>query len=95
MYDLIVVEKLAEWRLKGLVLDSVSSPITRRVYNMALDEFMAWFRLGTTARLHQGDRQRLPSITRGPRPRFVVHHHPDVSYPQAGGRGIRQWVTRS
>jgi ABC-type lipoprotein release transport system permease subunit len=37
MNDLIVVEKLAEWqRLKGLVLDSVSSPITRRVYNMAL-----------------------------------------------------------
>jgi site-specific recombinase XerD len=46
MNDLIVVEKLAEWqRLKTLVLDSVSSPITRRVYNMALDEFIAWFRL--------------------------------------------------
>jgi site-specific recombinase XerD len=45
MTDLIVVEKLAEWqRLKALVLDSVSSPITKRVYNMALDEFMAWFR---------------------------------------------------
>jgi site-specific recombinase XerC len=45
MNDLIVVEKIAEWqRLKALVLDSVSSPITRRVYNMALDEFMAWFR---------------------------------------------------
>ena len=46
MTDLIVVEKLAEWqRLKALVLDSVSSPITRRVYNMALDEFIAWFKL--------------------------------------------------
>ena len=45
MNDLIVVEKLAEWqRLKALVLDSVSSPITRRVYNMALDEFIAWYR---------------------------------------------------
>src|SRR5216684_2170263 len=45
MNDLIVVEKLAQWRrLKALVLDSVSSPITRRVYNMALDEFMDWFR---------------------------------------------------
>ncbi len=45
MNDLIVVEKIAEWqRLKALVLDSVSSPITKRVYNMALDEFMAWFR---------------------------------------------------
>jgi integrase len=45
MNELIVVEKLAEWqRLKGLVLDSVSSPITRRVYNMALDEFINWYR---------------------------------------------------
>src|SRR5712692_11574502 len=34
-----------EWhRLKALVLDSVSSPITRRVYNMALDEFIEWYR---------------------------------------------------
>jgi site-specific recombinase XerD len=33
-----------QWQhLKRLVLDSVSSPITRRVYNLALDEFFAWF----------------------------------------------------
>jgi len=45
MNDLSVVEKAPEWRrLKALVLDSVSSPITRRVYNMALDEFVTWFR---------------------------------------------------
>jgi hypothetical protein len=38
MNDLIAVKKLAEWdKLKALVLDSVSSPITRRVYNMALN----------------------------------------------------------
>jgi len=44
MNDLMVVEKIAQWqKLKGLVLDSVSSPITRRVYNMALDEFLSWF----------------------------------------------------
>ena len=30
-------------RLKPLVLDSVSSPITRRVYNLGLDEFFAWY----------------------------------------------------
>jgi integrase len=42
--DLIAVEKIAQWqKLKTLVLDSVSSPITKRVYNMALDEFMGWF----------------------------------------------------
>jgi site-specific recombinase XerD len=44
MTDLIAVEKIAQWqKLKTLVLDSVSSPITKRVYNMALDEFMGWF----------------------------------------------------
>ena len=44
MNDLVVVQKPAEWdRLKALVLDSVSSPITKRVYNMALDEFLGWF----------------------------------------------------
>ena len=44
MNELIAVEKLAEWqKLKALVLGSVSSPITKRVYNMALEEFMAWF----------------------------------------------------
>ena len=44
MTDLIAVQKIAGWeKLKTLVLDSVSSPITKRVYNMALDEFLAWF----------------------------------------------------
>jgi site-specific recombinase XerD len=44
MNDLTVVEKGAEWRrMKALVLDSVSSPITKRVYNMALDEFFGWY----------------------------------------------------
>ena len=44
MNDLIVVEEIAGWeKLKSLVLDSVSSPITKRVYNMALNEFLAWF----------------------------------------------------
>ena len=27
---------------EALVLDSVSFPATKRVYNMALDEFFAW-----------------------------------------------------
>src|SRR5580693_6370726 len=44
MTDLISLEKIAQWqRLKAMVLDSVSSPITKRVYNMVLEEFMAWF----------------------------------------------------
>ena len=46
MNDLIVVPQAAQWqRLKRLVLDSVSSPITKRVYNLGLDEFFAWYEL--------------------------------------------------
>jgi len=44
MTDLIVVPQTTEWqRLKALVLDSVSSPITKRVYNLGLDEFFEWY----------------------------------------------------
>ena len=48
MNELVAIEKIAQWeKLKTLVLDSVSSPITKRVYNMALNEFMAWFQQPT------------------------------------------------
>src|SRR6202020_2368457 len=44
MNELMVAERVTHWhRLKALVLDSVSSPITRRVYNLGLDEFISWF----------------------------------------------------
>src|SRR5271170_4859712 len=44
MTDLIVVLQQNQWhKLKALVLDSVSSPITKRVYNLGLDEFFAWY----------------------------------------------------
>jgi integrase len=40
----MLANKAANWhRLKALVLDSVSSPITKRVYNLGLDEFFAWY----------------------------------------------------
>jgi hypothetical protein len=43
MNGLVVTDRGAQWcRLKALVLDSVSSPITRRVYNLGLDEFFSW-----------------------------------------------------
>jgi site-specific recombinase XerD len=46
MNELTVVERAPEWhRLKALVLDSVSSKITKRVYNMALNEFFAWYEM--------------------------------------------------
>src|SRR5690349_20654646 len=44
MNEVILANRAADWRrLKALVLDSVSSPITKRVYNLGLDEFFAWF----------------------------------------------------
>ena len=44
MNALVVAPKATDWhRLKRLVLDSVSSPITRRVYNLGLDEFFEWY----------------------------------------------------
>jgi len=44
MTELVVADRASQWHnLKALVLDSVSSPITRRVYNLGLDEFIAWF----------------------------------------------------
>src|SRR4030081_170340 len=44
MNELVRVNMAADWRrLKALVLDSVSSPITKRVYNLGLDEFFAWY----------------------------------------------------
>src|SRR3984893_2191781 len=46
MNELVLANRAADWqRLKALVLDSVSSPITRRVYNLGLDEFIEWYGL--------------------------------------------------
>ena len=88
MNDLIVVEKLAEWhRLKALVLDSVSSPITRRVYNMALDEFVDWFKLvprpGFTKATVSAWRVSLEARGLGSSSIII----PDVSHSQVGCRG--------
>ena len=44
MNEIALANRAVDWRrLKALVLDSVSSPITKRVYNLGLDEFYAWF----------------------------------------------------
>src|SRR3984957_16238515 len=44
MNELVLANRTNQWqKLKALVLDSVSSPITRRVYNLGLDEFFEWF----------------------------------------------------
>src|SRR5271169_6678078 len=44
MNAIVPAQRAADWRrLKMLVLDSVSSPITKRVYNLGLDEFFEWY----------------------------------------------------
>jgi hypothetical protein len=44
MDELVAIEKIAQWeKLKTLVLDSVSSPITKHVNNMALNAFTGHF----------------------------------------------------
>ena len=75
MNELIAVQKIAQWqKLKTLVLDSVSSPITKRVYSTALDESYVWFqrapRPGSTKHC-----ERVAGIARRSRPWIVVHHH--------------------
>src|SRR5271169_6487886 len=91
MTDLIVVPQTAHWqRLKRLVLDSVSSPITRRVYNLGLDEFFEWY-----------GREPRPGFTKatvaawrvcagGPRARRRFHQCADYGGAQVGGRSRGQ-----
>src|SRR5271156_2021061 len=50
---------------------------------------------GTAAGLHQGHSERLASVTRSPRPRFVVYHHPNVGHSEAGRRSRRQRINRT
>lgn len=44
MTPVVVAAGRDEWQsLKALVLDSVSSPHSRRLYNLALDDFTSWY----------------------------------------------------
>src|ERR1035438_7054643 len=44
MNAIVLAQKASDWnRLKALVLDSVSSPITKRGYNLGLNEFFDWY----------------------------------------------------
>ena len=85
MTDLIAVERIAQWqKLKTLVLDSASSPITKRVYNMALDEFYNWFQQAPRPGFTKATVSALAGIARSARPWVVVDHHSDVGHSQAG-----------
>jgi hypothetical protein len=49
MNELVLASRAADWRrLKMLVLDSVSSSITKKVYNLGLDELLVWCSAGIT-----------------------------------------------
>jgi hypothetical protein len=75
MTDLIAIQKIAGWeKLKTLVLDSVST-LTKRVYNMALDEFLAWFQQAPRPGFTKATRQRLAGIAGGTPARLVSHHY--------------------
>ncbi len=96
MNELTVVEKATEWqRLTRLVLDSVSSPITKRVYLMALNEFFGWYaqepRPGFTKATVSAWRVTLEERGLG----VVVDHRPHVGHPQAGRGGNGQWPARA
>jgi hypothetical protein len=89
MNELVVADRAADWhRLKALVLDSVSSPITRRVYNLGLDEFIAWYGEAPRPRFYEGNRERLARCVGGPRPRLgfpsMFGLQPCGSWPPVG-----------
>src|ERR1700689_4009575 len=86
MNDLIVVPQTNQWhKLKALVLDSVSSPITRRVYNLGLDEFFEWFGLEP----RPGFTKATVSAWRWS-PASWADQRADHGCAQTGGRGGRQ-----
>jgi hypothetical protein len=102
MTDLIVVPQPTQWhKLKALVLDSVSSPITKRVYNLGLDEFFAWYeqepRAGFTKATVSAWRVALEARAPG-----AVSINADHGGARARGRGLRttgcwrpNWLTAS
>src|ERR1039458_9038830 len=91
MTDLIVVPQAAHWqRLKRLVLDSVSSPITRRVYNLGLDEFFEWYGREPRPGFTKATVCALARCPGGPRARRRLHQRADHRGAQAGGRSLRQ-----
>jgi len=76
MNELTAIPKIAQWqKLKMLVLDSVSSPITKRVYNMALDEFYGWFQQAPRPGFTKATVSVVARIARRAPTGLVVHHY--------------------
>ena len=88
MTDVIVVPQTADWqRLKRLVLDSVSSPITRRVYNLGLDEFFEWYGCEPRPGFTKATVSRLARCAGGPRAWRRLHQRAYHSGAEACRRG--------
>jgi hypothetical protein len=88
MTDLVAVPQAAHWQgLKRLVLYSVSSPITRRVYNLGLDEFFEWYGQEASAGIYQGDRRRLARYAGGSRLGTISINVRITAVRKAGGGG--------
>ena len=91
MTDLIVVPQAAHWqRLKRLVLDGVSSPITRRVYNLGLDEFFEWYGREPRPGFTKSHCRRLARCIGGPRAWRRFHQRTDYRGAETGGGSSRQ-----
>jgi hypothetical protein len=90
MTDLIPGSQQNQWlRLKGLVLDSVSSPITRRVYNLGLDEFFAWYTQEPRAVFTKATVAAWRVCAGGARPRGSLHQRKDHCRSEARRRSRR------
>jgi hypothetical protein len=91
MNELDVGDKASQWRrMKALVLDSMSSPITERVYNMALDEFFGWYAQEPRPGFNQGACERGANIPGGAQAgsSSIIVRMSAIS--QVGGGGDRQ-----
>ena len=94
MNDLVLANRTADWRrLKAMVLDSVSSPITRRVYNLALDAFIAWFGLKPRPSFTKATVNAWRGALEARGLGAVSIKRPDHGGAQAAGRGCRQLKT--
>src|ERR1035441_6069636 len=91
MNGLALANRAADWRrLKALVLDSVSSPITKRVFNLGLDEFFAWYGEEPRPGFTKATVSAWLSGPGGPWPRVGIHQRPNHRRSETGGRGCGQ-----
>lgn len=96
MTETIVLGQENEWsRLKALVLDSVSSPITQTRLQHGAQRGFRVVPAGTEARLQRSDRRRVAVMARGPRAWIILDHRADAGHPEDGDGAEGQRPNRS